>query len=214
MYARQLSFLLATSAPAPTQSSIEEEGQSQVTDGTPEIEIAPEKRRKTTRVSGRQRLEESLIQFMNTPVPVESEKTSNPNLAFFESLLPALGSFTIDEQLEFQTEVLNVVKRIRGRSTGFLHPSSHYPCQSPSNARYPNVPSSFPQMQQYSSFPNYPTSTFPQRTHPQPSASSITFRNIQASPAPESLTETQAGLSDSLHALVKNHLRCFLTVNV
>jgi hypothetical protein len=54
----------------------------QVTDGTPEIEIAPEKMRKT-RVSGRQKLEESLIQFMNTPVPVESGKTSNPNFAFF-----------------------------------------------------------------------------------------------------------------------------------
>jgi hypothetical protein len=46
VYARQLSFLLATSAPAATQSSIEEEGQSQVIDETPETEIAPEKRRK------------------------------------------------------------------------------------------------------------------------------------------------------------------------
>ena len=69
VYARQLSFLLATSAPAATQSSIEEEGQ--FIDETPATEIAPEKRRKTTRVSGRQRLEESLILFMNTPVPVE-----------------------------------------------------------------------------------------------------------------------------------------------
>jgi hypothetical protein len=88
-------------------------------------------------------------------------------------LLPP--SFTIDEQLGFQTEVLNVVKRIRDRSTGFPHPSSHYPCQSRSNARYPNVPSSFLQMQQYSSFPIYPTTT-----HPRPSASSITFQNIHS----------------------------------
>jgi hypothetical protein len=83
VYPRQLSFLLTTTAPATTQSSIEEEGQSEVSDETPETETAPETRRKMTRVSGRQRLEESLMKFMNTPVPVESKKTSNPNSAFF-----------------------------------------------------------------------------------------------------------------------------------
>jgi hypothetical protein len=153
VYARQLSFLLSTTAPATTQSSIEEEGQLEVSDETPETQTAPEKRRKTTRVSGRQRLEDSLVKFMNTPVPVESKKISNPNSAFFESLQPALDSFTIDEQLEFQTEVLNNVKRIRARSTGIPHYSSHYRYQPPSDPRYPNVPNSFPQMQQYSPFP-------------------------------------------------------------
>jgi hypothetical protein len=76
----------------PTQSSIEEEGQLQVIDETPETEIIPEKRIKT-RVSGQQRLEESLIQFMNMPVPVESQKTSSSNLAFFESLLASFRKF-------------------------------------------------------------------------------------------------------------------------
>lgn len=138
VYARQLSFLLGNTALACTEASIVEETPS--ADGTrpgeemcsidarrpsplgrTNVEEHPAKKKKHAHASGRQSLEESLITYINTPIPTETPKPSSPLLTFFESLRPAVDLFTVDEQLELQTEVLNTVKRIRTRSLDFQH---------------------------------------------------------------------------------------------
>lgn len=60
-------------------------------------------------------LESSLVEFMNTPIPITPAIVLeiNPDRSFFESLLPSISSFTEDQKLEFRCEVLNIIKRMR-----------------------------------------------------------------------------------------------------
>lgn len=125
VYARQLSFLLGTT-PAETESSIPHEDSTEVVEEASETGPPVEKRR--TSNPTRQNIEESLIRFMNTPAIVQ-----NPNMAFFESLRPALDDFTVDQQLQFQTEVLNIVKTIREQTPRSL---IHQLTPSPTSPRF------------------------------------------------------------------------------
>ncbi|XP_030753489.1 uncharacterized protein LOC115880427 [Sitophilus oryzae] len=56
------------------------------------------------------RRESVISDYFSTPIefqPIDDDK------AFFDSLLPTVRTFTIDEKLEFRLEVLNISKRIR-----------------------------------------------------------------------------------------------------
>lgn len=147
VYSRQLSFLNASSDPASTDSSIQEEVTHSQKEVTVNTKSSPRNVRKTA-ATRRQQMEDSIIKYMNTPIPSQPPNPTNPNMAFFESLLPALDTFTVDDRIEFQGDVLNLVKKIRSRYTSAQHSfgspysrsshSSHYqpPLEYPSVSRF------------------------------------------------------------------------------
>lgn len=59
-------------------------------------------------------LEDSLISFMNTPVPnVPAAEPNDDDRSFFESLIPIVRTFTVDQKLDFRSGVLDLAKKIR-----------------------------------------------------------------------------------------------------
>lgn len=62
-------------------------------------------------------IESSLIDFLNTPIPEPTipipASEPNPDMSFFQSILPSLANFSEDQKLEFRSEVLNIIKRLR-----------------------------------------------------------------------------------------------------
>ena len=120
IYAQQLSFLQQAAATTETQSSLQEEQDENMPAESTEVadsgpgpserrrELEETRKKKTTKRS----IEESLINYMNAPIPVAPVDT-NPDRAFFESMLPCIQLFTEDEKLYFRGEVLNLAKRMR-----------------------------------------------------------------------------------------------------
>lgn len=55
------------------------------------------------------------MEFVETPAPVFPDNFSmeDEDKSFFESLLPAVREFNIDQKLEFRSQVINLVKNIR-----------------------------------------------------------------------------------------------------
>lgn len=69
-----------------------------------------------TRKRRKDELQSTLIKFMKTPIPTPPAPTipeTNPDRSFFESLLPSICEFTEDQKIDFRSEVLNLVKRMR-----------------------------------------------------------------------------------------------------
>ncbi|XP_073947922.1 uncharacterized protein [Choristoneura fumiferana] len=60
-------------------------------------------------------LKTETLEFVETPTPVFPDNFSmeDEDKSFFESLLPAVREFNIDQKLEFRSQVINLVKNIR-----------------------------------------------------------------------------------------------------
>lgn len=102
-----------------TQSSVDEEDDEpeQTQEGRDAPDDSPEGTRPARYAPPPKKrkvgLESALIRFMDTPMPTTAVAEVNPDRAFFDSLLPSISAFTEDEKLEFKTDVLNSIKRIR-----------------------------------------------------------------------------------------------------
>lgn len=121
IYARQLSFLQQAGATTETQLSLSveeaEESQEEAIPG-PSSAIEPPPRTVDQRQKKRKRdLESALVDFIQAPIALPPALTPEPNAdrAFFESLLPSISSFSEDEKLEFRSEILGIVQRMRQR---------------------------------------------------------------------------------------------------
>lgn len=71
---------------------------------------------------------------MSSPVTVE---LPDEDRAFFDSLIPTIKTFTADQKLDFRSEVLNIVRRMKRQSTTC---SIHIPCLFPSTHVVPQPP--------------------------------------------------------------------------
>lgn len=123
IYARQLSFLLKTVDPGPTQTSVDDEvvaGSESLeemdttaetstaeNDPSPIIQSEPGTNLDNTPASKRRRIiENNLLKFMNTPMPKATREVPDDDKSFFESL-------PLDTKLEFRCEVIRLLKRFR-----------------------------------------------------------------------------------------------------
>lgn len=67
------------------------------------------------------------IEYVDTAFtdPSCSYQTEDEDRSFFDSLLPAVREFNVDQKLEFRSEVIGLVKKIRSNATKFkLDPES------------------------------------------------------------------------------------------
>lgn len=148
IYARQLSFLQTAGATAETQSSLDNDelkDQEQPEETLENIlqSDRPESRPVYNQNSTKKRkrdIESTLIDFMNSPIPSTTVPVvvpePNADKSFFDSILPYISTFTADQKLDFQSEVLNIIKRYRNPN-----PPQNY--EYPSNVSYykpPHVP--------------------------------------------------------------------------
>lgn len=175
IYARQLSFLQQAGATTETQSSLSveeaEESQEEAIPG-PSSAIEPPPRTVDQRQKKRKRdLESALVDFIQAPIALPPALTPEPNAdrAFFESLLPSISSFSEDEKLEFRSEILGIVQRMRQRQqaavayTVPLQPSLNMP-------PYPSTSQTYPSHQHFvqapHSSPSHRPATVPTNVHP------------------------------------------------
>lgn len=172
IYARQLSFLQTAGATTQTQSSIGGDDEEEVLEQNatqPEETIQkpsynkPSKKRKSD-------VESCLIDFMKTPISAAAVPERNPDMSFFESILPSISGFTEDQKLEFRCEILNLIKRMRMSNQQNIRYASNMSYSTPSVS---NVSCSTPQ-----SSHNFPSSGFQQYSSP-PSHSSNYFSQYQ-----------------------------------
>lgn len=141
IYAKQLSFLHESVALAATQSSSEDpsldsppsQAQDEELSSDPVVfsETAtpgPFHAVSKTPARRRQELESSLIQFMNSPVIVEPPDS---NRSFFDSLIPMIKNFSEDQTLEFRSEVIELIRKIKRQNM--------VPPQTQSNPTQPSL---------------------------------------------------------------------------
>lgn len=197
IYARQLSFLQTASATVETQSSLDNDELEDQEQPEETLENIPQSDRPESRLVYNQNstkkrkrdIESTLIDFMNSPIPSTTAPVvvSEPNAdkSFFDSILPYISTFTTDQKLDFQSEVLNIIKRYRNPN-----PPQNY--EYPSNVSYYKPPS---QASIYSTRPhNMYQSSIQQRTRQttlfvQPPHSGLNFNPI----SPGSSSSTTIG---------------------
>ena len=208
IYARQLSFLQASMALATTQSTLEnpynndsphsqsqqeeEEDRSLSESATsPAVTLAstpPSTSASSTgAASKRQReFESSLLQFINSPVAVEPP---DEDKSFFDSLIPTIKSFNEDQKLDFRSEVLDVVKRIKRQNQTQI-PSMTFPSQTYHPMFSPSYQQFRPIQSQQINFPP-PQHNLPPTSSIQYTAADPTFSSMSAtSSVPSSSTTT------------------------
>lgn len=161
IYARQLSFLQSAGATTENQNSLDEtdeydglevpEQPTEEADKPPRYDQGTSKKRKRD-------IESSLIDFLNAPVSVQTIPTPalepNPDMFFFQSILPTITNLTEDQKLEFRCEVLNIIKRLRAAPN--IQPNVQ-----------PNIQPYIQPKIQYNT-PAYPSSGLPHYYSPQP----------------------------------------------
>lgn len=54
------------------------------------------------------------IEFVESPYPDPNYPVEDEDRSFFESLLPAVRQFDVDQKLEFRSEVIRLIKQMRG----------------------------------------------------------------------------------------------------
>lgn len=200
IYAKHLFFLQESMALAATQSSTEDPSldsplsqadQDEESSSDPVASSDPATPGPTCGVSRttakrRQELESSLIQFMNTPVIVEPPDS---NRSFFDSLIPMIKNFTEDQTLQFRSEVIELIRRIKRQS--MVPPETHTTVSNPTqpsllippiNYRFPSqtynpIVQQRQQSRQFYQPINFPspqqiTPVFPMTDHTIPMASS------------------------------------------
>lgn len=141
IYAKNLSFL-ETVLPSVTTGSATDEEQNEVNvvnyrnilnDAAVSAAIKGEEtpqpllKGKESPVKRRKELQRNSLEFKNTPnIPTTPSTPSvvscsvhelDEDRAFFESLLPTIRLFNVDQKLEFRSDILNTIKRIRMTST-------------------------------------------------------------------------------------------------
>lgn len=150
IYSKQLSFLQTAGATVKTQNSLsDEEEQEDVDDPAeesseqnPTDSEALEKPPRYNQNSRKRKrdIESTLIDFMKAPIPVPSVAAvsePDPDRSFFESILPSIRQFTEDEKLEFRSEILNLIQRMRTSSSSQTHRYQVNTPYIPSTLSYP-----------------------------------------------------------------------------
>lgn len=176
IYARQLSFLLKQGHLPNTQTSIAEgdcEDDATVVSEKTRVETEPRPSSSFPRSNPTKRrrdLEDSLISFMNTPVPHNTPAPeANDDRSFFESLIPMVSSFSIEQKLDFRSGVLNLVKKIRSvsHSQGFSTYTHCAPDTSPQ------------QQQQFTNQPGVSSQYYPPPPSPMSNISASTVHSFE-----------------------------------
>ncbi|KAG8279141.1 hypothetical protein J6590_003948 [Homalodisca vitripennis] len=128
LYARQLSFLQQIIEAVPTENSIVEEEENendnnddsisphknssdQATSETP-TDDPSDNLEKIPAVKRRKIIEKTLIKFMNK-APTPTVEVPDDDKSFFDSIIPAVKSLSLDHKLEFRCEIMKLISRYR-----------------------------------------------------------------------------------------------------
>lgn len=109
IYARQLSFLLETVKTAAIDSgSNNEENTDELSTLEANKEINPLRSQRPLK-RRREKSESSPSNYLQSSISSDVDD----DRSFFESVLPTVRTFTIDQKLEFRSEVLSIIRNIR-----------------------------------------------------------------------------------------------------
>nr|XP_034194112.1 uncharacterized protein LOC117610620 [Osmia lignaria] len=114
IYARRLSFLQELDKAAATASSLDgEEAEEAVATDDDQMNMPFVTSMKEEPSIKQQRdLDPCLIDHLQTPVPCSVDEIDDDK-SFFNSILPLVRSFNIEQKIEFRCEVLMLIKKVR-----------------------------------------------------------------------------------------------------
>lgn len=146
--------------------------------------------KKPTATRKRKKVDEVELKILKALEPKEQEKP-DPNMSFFQSLLPHLNNFNAEEILHFQMGVLQVISNLNERKKGTVHPpqySQQTNYYNPSHIAHPSFsqPPPFHNQPQQSLIPapaNQMSQQYHQYNQPPP------FKQFSQSPAVPSQTQ-------------------------
>lgn len=137
VYNDELQFLKKLYAERETSNSLcEDDGSVEVENNvllhternpiTTEIEATNPKifKKPAAQTRKHKKVDEVELKILKALEPKEPEKT-DPNVSFFQSLLPHLKKFNADDILQFQMGVLQVISNLNERKRGAIHPPQY-----------------------------------------------------------------------------------------
>lgn len=158
--------------------------------------INSESFKKPTATRKHKKVDEVELKILKALEPKEPEKL-DPNMSFFQSLLPHLNKFNAEEILQFQMGVLQIISNLHERKKGAVHPHQYTQqtnYHNPSHIAHP----SFSQLSPFHNQPPQflvpvPTNQISEQYH-QYNQSSAVNQFSQPSPLP---SQTQSLITDT-----------------
>lgn len=123
VYNDELKFLKKLYAERETSNSLSEDDAVAHRLVEPEA-INSEVFKKPTATRKHKKVDEVDLKILKALEPKEQEKP-DPNMSFFQSLLPQLNNFNAEEILYFQMGVLQVISNLNERKKGTVHPPQY-----------------------------------------------------------------------------------------
>ncbi|XP_072377644.1 uncharacterized protein [Diabrotica undecimpunctata] len=116
LYEKELSFLYGTNSGESSQANSGESSQITDQDQSEGLQSSIPTNYHQVGVNKKSNLlptEQSHIEYLSVPAEYQKQPEIDEDTSFFNSVLPLVKQFDIDQKLDFRSEVLNIIKKIR-----------------------------------------------------------------------------------------------------